>query len=80
MKGNVIVKIRKADGEKINEIFKENVEAENWADTDRVLRACMLDVINESPYTFTDSTGTTLMEDNGNVWEFEYEREGAVNE
>lgn len=72
MIGNVIVEI-KTSGETIREIFKGGVSAENWSDTDRVIKECMLEVVNNSPYTFTGNTGNTLMEENGNVWTFSYE-------
>ena len=77
IKGHIDVEIRMPNGKKIKETFKENVELESWSKLDNAIMSAMLETMNNSPYIFTgsDNYGGTLVEDNGNVWQFTFEKE-----
>lgn len=70
MKINVIVKIR-TKSETIEEVYKEAIKVDGWSDTDRIIKECQLEVMNESPYSFSGASGNVLLEENGNAWRFE---------
>ena len=73
-KVNIIVTIITKDGE-TKETYKENVTFDKWGDLDAIYMNCMLECMNASPFNFTeaDEYGHTLRQDNGNVWQFDFE-------
>ena len=72
MKGKIFVTIKKADGEEIKEAYTDTIEVDGWSATDKEIKECMLDALNNSPHSFNGNAGNSLIEDNGNVWTFDF--------
>lgn len=72
MIGKIFVTIKKTNGEEIKEAYTDAMEVDSWSATDKEIKQCMLDALNNSPYSFNGNAGGSLIEDNGNVWTFEF--------